>query len=176
VLAALKTAPATSVLAGLTMRSWEELSPYYRQANSSYQMVLGVARLIVLIVALFSISGTLSLAILERLREIGTLRAFGTKRARVVFMFVCEGVLLGLAGAFAGGLLGYASTSVINLFGGIKMPPQPGTTEAFVIRFTPQMRNLMQNGMSIVLAALLGAMVPGFFSSRRGIAELLRSK
>ncbi|HTP59069.1 MAG TPA: hypothetical protein VMM82_09140, partial [Spirochaetia bacterium] len=37
--------------AGLTVRTWEELSPYYRQANSAYQMVLAVARLIVLIVA-----------------------------------------------------------------------------------------------------------------------------
>ena len=42
---------------------------YYRQANSAYQLVLAVARLIVLIVALFSISGTLSLAVMERLRE-----------------------------------------------------------------------------------------------------------
>ena len=53
----LRGASPGSTLSGLTVRTWDELSPYYRQANGAYQMVLAVARLIVLIVALFSISG-----------------------------------------------------------------------------------------------------------------------
>jgi putative ABC transport system permease protein len=84
VAAAVRAAPPGSALAGLTVRTWDELSPYYRQANSAYQLVLAVARLIVLIVALFSISGTLSFSVMERLREMGALRAFGTDRKSVV--------------------------------------------------------------------------------------------
>ncbi|MGO8694404.1 MAG: ABC transporter permease [Rectinemataceae bacterium] len=176
VLGKLKAAAPPSAAAGLEVRSWEELSPYYRQANSTYQMVLGVAKLIVLIVALFSISGTLSLSVLERLREIGSLRAFGTKRSGVLAMFVTEGLMLGAAGAVAGVAAGIGVASLINALGGIVMPPQPGTTSAFTILFTPRPEGFVQNALFVLLAAALGSILPGMLSSRKTIAELLTSK
>jgi len=139
-------------------------------------MVLGVAKLIVLIVALFSISGTLSLSVLERFREIGSLRAFGTKRSGVLLMFVLEGLMLGAAGALAGVAVGIGATSLINALGGIVMPPQPGTTTAFTILFTPRSSGFAQNALFVLLAAALGSILPGMLSSRKTIAELLSSK
>ena len=115
---ALAAAPASSALHGLTVRTWDQLSPYFQQANMSYQLVLGVARFIVLIVALFSISGTLSLAVLERLREIGSLRAFGTRRVHVLFMLLFEGLFLGIIGAVVGCIAGGGLAALINAFGG----------------------------------------------------------
>jgi putative ABC transport system permease protein len=165
-----------SAASGITFRSWEELSAYYRQAIGTFDMVFAVTRLIVLIVALFSISGTLSLAILERLREIGTLRAFGARRAQVVAMFLAEGLALGLAGIAAGSLLGLGGIGLVNAAGGIAMPPQPGTSSAFTILFTPEPETLLASGLWILAASALGALVPGGLSSRRVIAELLRSK
>jgi putative ABC transport system permease protein len=176
VAARLAAAPPPSALSGLTVRSWEQLSPYYRQANSAYQMVLGVTRLIVLIVALFSISGTLSLAVLERLREIGTLRAFGTKRFRILVMFMLEGLILGVCGAFIGGVAGAGVSALINAGGGLTMPPQPGTSGALTILFTPELSTFFMNGVWVLLASMAGALLPGMLSSRRIIAELLRSK
>jgi putative ABC transport system permease protein len=172
----LKASAPPSAAAGLEVRSWDELSPYFREANSSYQMVLGVAKLIVLIVALFSISGTLSLSVLERFREIGSLRAFGTKRSGVLLMFVLEGLMLGAAGALAGVAVGIGATSLINALGGIVMPPQPGTTTAFTILFTPRSSGFAQNALFVLLAAALGSILPGMLSSRKTIAELLSSK
>lgn len=173
--AAVRRAPSSSALSGLTVRTWEELSPYYRQANSAYQLVLGVARLIVLIVALFSISGTLSLSVMERLREIGTLRAFGTRRPRVLFMLLFEGLVLGLGGALVGCCAGGAISGLINVLGGITMPPQPGTSEAFRIFFTPEIAKFFANAGWVLAAAVAGALFPGMLASRRKIAELLRA-
>jgi putative ABC transport system permease protein len=162
--------------AGLSFRSWDELSAYYRQASGVYGMVFAVTRLIVLIVALFSISGTLSLAIMERLREIGTLRAFGTRRSQVAAMFLAEGIALGLAGIAAGAILGLGGVGLVNAAGGIAMPPQPGTSSAFTIIFTPEPATLLASGLCILAASAVGALVPGAISSRRVIAELLSSK
>lgn len=175
VAAALRAAGPGSAAAGLTVRTWEELSPYYRQANSAYQLVLGVARLIVLIVALFSISGTLSLSIMERLREVGTLRAFGTRRPRVLLMLLFEGLILGAAGALVGCLAGGGVSGLINVFGGITMPPQPGTSEAFRILFTPEVSKFFANAAWVLAAAVVGALFPGMLASRKKIAELLRA-
>ncbi|HET6451935.1 MAG TPA: FtsX-like permease family protein [Spirochaetia bacterium] len=162
-------------LGGLTIRTWEQLSPYYQQANSAYQLVLAVARFIVLIVALFSISGTLSLSVMERLREVGTLRAFGTRRAGLLTMFVWEGLALGLAGALVGCAAGAGISGLLNLFGGVTMPPQPGTSEAFRILFTPETSKFFDNALWVVGASIVGALFPGMLASRRKIADLLRA-
>ena len=173
---ALRCAPQSSALSGLTVRTWEELSSYYRQANSVYQLVLAVARLIVLIVALFSISGTLSLAVMERLREVGTLRAFGTRRPGVLSMLVFEGLILGVAGALVGCLAGGAASGLINLLGGITMPPQPGTSSTIHIFFTPETSKFIANASWILAASAVGALFPGMFASRKPIADLLRAR
>ena len=174
--AAVRGAPPSSALHGLTVRTWEELSPYYRQANSAYQLVLGVARLIVLIVALFSISGTLSLAVMERLREVGTLRAFGTRRPRVLLMLLFEGLILGLGGALIGCLAGGGLSGLINVLGGVTMPPQPGTSSAFKILFTPEVSKFFANAAWVLVASIVGALFPGMLASRRNIADLLRAR
>ena len=162
--------------AGMAFRSWDELSAYYRQASGSFDMVFAVTRLIVLIVALFSISGTLSLAILERLREIGTLRTFGTRRGQVTFMFLAEGLALGIAGIAAGAALGLGGIGAFNALGGMTMPAQPGMSSAFKVLFTPRLATLLASALWIFAASAAGALVPGAVSSRRVIAELLSSK
>jgi putative ABC transport system permease protein len=176
VAAALRAAPASSALHGLTVRTWDQLSPYYQQANTSYQLVLAVARFIVLIVALFSISGTLSLAVLERLREIGSLRAFGTRRSQILLMFLFEGLFLGITGAVVGCMAGGGLSGLINAFGGISMPPQPGMSSALRIFFTPGAKTFFANGIWVLAASTAGALFPGMLSSRKGIAELLRAR
>ena len=173
---ALRAAPAGTAAHGLTVRTWDELSAYYRQANSAYQLVLGVARLIVLIVALFSISGTLSLSVMERLREVGTLRAFGTRRRQVLSLLVTEGAVLGITGAVVGCLAGGGVSALINVLGGITMPPQPGTSQAFRILFTPQIARFFSNAIWVLAASAVGALFPGMLASRRVIADLLHAQ
>jgi putative ABC transport system permease protein len=165
----------TATASGLTFRTWEELSPYYRQADSVYRMIFAVARLIVLVVALFSVSGALSLAILERLREIGTLRSFGSRRSHIAVMFLAEGLALGLAGVLAGAAFGWGGIAAVNAAGGMTVPAQPGTSSALTILFRPELSTFVRNALWVLLAAAVGALVPAFLSSRRVIAELLRS-
>ncbi|MGO8695587.1 MAG: ABC transporter permease [Rectinemataceae bacterium] len=175
--AKLAASPRSSPLFGLTVRSWEQLSPDYRQANSFYRMILGTARLIVLLVALLSISGSLSLSALERYRELGTLRAFGTKRQQLFLMLIAESFFLGIAGALAGCSVGAGVSWIIDAFGGVSMPAEPGmSTASVMIRFTPDISNFFGNGGWVLLASIVGAAVPWLHTRRLGIAELLRSK
>ena len=165
-----------SAASGMALRDWEELSPSFRQANSLYLMILAVARTVVLIVALVSISGTLSLTVMERYREIGTLRAFGTKRPGLLAMLVCEGFFLGLGGVLAGSLSGAATSGLVNALGGMTIAAEPGMSIASVtIFFTPNVVNLCVNGLALLVASVLAALVPGIRSQRLTIADLLRS-
>lgn len=176
VMRGIRSLPDGSAASGMALRDWEELSPSFRQANSLYLMILAVARTVVLIVALVSISGTLSLTVMERYREIGTLRAFGTKRPGLLAMLVCEGFFLGLGGVLAGSLSGAAIAGLVNALGGMTMPAEPGMSIASVtIFFTPKVVNLCVNGLALLVASVLAALLPGMRSQRLTIADLLRS-
>ena len=160
----------------LAAKDWKELSPSFRQADSLYQLILAVSRAVVLIVALVSISGTLSLTVMERYSELGTLRAFGTKRRLVLGMLAGEGFALGLAGAVIGSMVGAAVSGAINAAGGLTIPAEPGMSVAAVtILFTPSVINLVGNGLALLVASVLAALYPGLRSFRLTIAELLRS-
>ncbi len=170
-------APQGSAVSGLTVRTWEQLSPSFQAANSLYQLILAVARFIVLLVALFSISGTLSVSVIERYREIGTLRAFGTRRRQLLVMLMMEGLILGLAGTVAGFLAGGGACGLINALGGLPMPPEPGmSTSGITVSFTPKLQSFFGNGMWLLAASLLAALFPGMLSLRKTAAELLRSR
>ncbi|HYW86033.1 MAG TPA: FtsX-like permease family protein, partial [Spirochaetia bacterium] len=112
---------------------------------------------------------------MERLREVGTLRAFGTRRPGVLLMLLFEGLILGIGGAIVGCAAGSAVSGLINVLGGITMPPQPGTSAAFRIFFTPDASKFFANAGWVLAAAVAGAFFPGMLASRRKIAELLRA-
>ncbi len=161
----------------LAVRTWDQLSPSFQAANALYQLILAVARLIVLIVALFSISGTLTAAVMERYRELGTLRAFGTRRRQLLVMLLIEGLLLGLLGALVGCLAGSGASGLINAAGGLTMPAEPGmSVSSLTIWFTPNLGSFLGNGAWLLAASLAAAVFPGALALRRTAADLLRAR
>jgi len=171
-----RRSPPWGASSALVVRTWDQLSPYYEQASGSYLMVLGVAGFIVLIVVLFSIAGTLNLSVLERSRELGTLRALGTRRSRITQILVVEGLLLGLGGAVVGTLLGWGLTAAVNAAGGLAMGIPPGMSEPLTILFRSDPSHALKSALWVVIAALIGAWFPGWFASRRDPAVLLRTE
>jgi len=65
------------------VKTWDELSPFYRQLSLYFNALFGFLSAAVSILVFFIILQVLTLAFLERTREIGTLRAIGTTRAQV---------------------------------------------------------------------------------------------
>ena len=63
-----------------------------------------------LVLVVLSASNTLLMAVLERTRELGTLRAIGTGRAQVAVIVVAEALWLALLGGLIGSLLGWHGT------------------------------------------------------------------
>ena len=71
----------------------------FNQANAQFSILttlLLIMTFLIAVVGSFGLSGTLSINVLERRREIGVMRAVGASSADVSFIFVGEGLLLGL--------------------------------------------------------------------------------
>jgi putative ABC transport system permease protein len=72
----------------------------------AFRWNLRVLSYISLIVGAFLIYNTISVSVVRRRPEIGVLRALGTGRFGVLWLFLGEALLLGLAGSLLGALLG----------------------------------------------------------------------
>lgn len=88
--------------------------------------------LLVLIIASFSIVGSLAMLIIDKRDNITTLRAIGARTEFVRSIFTGQGALIGLLGAAIGLVLGVGVCWAQQHFGLIEMP---GTT--FVVRYYP---------------------------------------
>jgi len=85
-------------------------------------------------------------------------------------------LLLGAAGTIVGGSLGMLVTEIVNALGGLTIPAQPQMSVATMnVLFTPQGDVLFQNGVALLLASIVAALLPGTMSFRRTVAELLKS-
>jgi putative ABC transport system permease protein len=68
------------------------------------------------VVAAIGVVNTMVMAILERTREIGVMRAIGAKRSTVRSLFTFEASILGFLGGVIGVGIGYGLTRVANIF------------------------------------------------------------
>ena len=74
-------------------------------------------------IVLFTVGNTMSMAVMERTAEIGTLRAMGLRRSGIRRLFMGEGFLLGVIGAAAGVAVALCVAWLINHAGLTWLPP-----------------------------------------------------
>jgi len=97
--------------------TWEEMGGPFIGGMIVTRFVGGILHLVLGVIAAFGVLNTALMSVFERTREVGTMRAIGSRRARVVALFLLEGLFLGLAGALGGALLGAALVHWFSLHG-----------------------------------------------------------
>jgi putative ABC transport system permease protein len=157
----------------LEMKTWEDLALRYHQIRGLFGGIFNVLTLIIGIMVVFGITNTMTMAIFERTREIGTVMALGTRARRVVSMFFLEGTALGLLGGIIGLLLGLALSRLLSSFG-LELPPPPGSTRPIPVRifFVPIV--LFQAMALSLVTAAMASLYPAWRASRLDVVEALR--
>ncbi|QSQ16782.1 ABC transporter permease [Myxococcus landrumensis] len=90
----------------LDITNWEDEMSFITWTLKALNGLTGILTFVLLIIIGVGIMNTLWIAIRERTREIGTLRAIGMQRTRVMVMFLFEAMTLGALGTLAGALIG----------------------------------------------------------------------
>jgi ABC-type antimicrobial peptide transport system permease subunit len=153
---------------GLEVVDWQEASGLVGQFVTLLRVVLFTAVVIFFAIALVVINNAMVMATLQRVKEIGTMRAIGAQRRFVVVMLLVEIATVGIVFGLAGAALGGGVVAIIRLAGGI-----PAVTDLLYFVFSgPALFPTLGRGpvaisLVIVLAvAILSALYPAVLAMR----------
>lgn len=98
----------------LDVTNWEEEISFMAWVVTALDALTFALIFVLLVIIAVGVMNTLWIAIRERTREIGTLRAIGMQRTRVLAMFVVEALALGLAATATGGVVAALVAASLN--------------------------------------------------------------
>lgn len=153
------------------IKTWNEMSFYYSRSKGLLDMIFLFIFFIVLISVTMSTVNTMSMAVLERTREVGTLRALGLKRRGVLLLFAAEGGVLGFLGSLAGSLLHLAVCAVLRIVSPTYIPPSGSTPVRLWVDYVPE--TLVGLTVFLVLISLMTATLAARRASKQNIVDAL---
>ncbi|MGB4430818.1 MAG: FtsX-like permease family protein, partial [Limnochordia bacterium] len=121
------------------------------------------------------ITNTFRMILLERTREIGTMRAFGMHKSQVQQIFLWEAVLLGLVGCAAGLALSGLTILVVGNWPLNVDPSLQFFLQQGRITFRLSLNDLILNLVLVVLTSLLAAYWPARAAARLSPIKALSS-
>lgn len=155
----------------LEVKTWQELSGFYRQVHDMFDMIFGFIFSIVLTVVVMSVANSMGMTVIERTREIGTLRAIGLKRSGVVRLFTTESLLLSAVGCAVGLAVTLAVRYGINLADIHYTPPDSASAVPLLVDLDCG-RTLFTLILMLVVGTL-AAWLPARRAARQPIMEAL---
>jgi len=155
----------------LTLEAYREPEYYRKQSEmmATFLRILGLS--LTLIFSVGAVVGamiTMYATVANRTAEIGTLRALGFQRSRILLAFLLEALLLGLLGGILGllgaSLLQWVSVSTTNF----------QTFSELAFRFTLTLQIALQALAFALIMGFFGGILPALRAARMKLVEALR--
>jgi len=133
---------------------------------SSMTLFLGAIAGVSLVVGSVGIANTMFTSVMEKTREIGTMKAIGARNRDIMMIFLVNAALVGFVGGVLGIVLSLGLTSMLPMLGLTMMRSSMGST------LSPE---LMLLGISIaVFVGVISGVVPAYTASKMKPVDALR--
>jgi putative ABC transport system permease protein len=155
----------------LEIKAWQDLSAFHTKVKGMFRVIFLFVFVIVVVIVVMNVINTMSMSILERTREIGTLRALGLKRRGVVGLLGIESAVLGITGCSLGLLLTLGSWLLVRWLEPTWVPPH-------IVRRIPLEVYIVPHYLCISFVSMLTltigtSLVPTRRAAGKGIVEAL---
>jgi len=144
------------------VRTWEGLTPFVNISRMIDVMAFFI-RLMLIAVVLVSVMNVMIMAVYERIREIGTIAAIGTKPSRIRTLFLCEGFMLGILGTGAGILLTGLATLIIN---SLQISFNFGRQAGLILTTGLELNQVVLVSLIVIVVSTLAALQPAHKAAR----------
>jgi len=166
-------AAAASAGGGVQVKSWFEMSDQYHQIVTMFDNIFGFVTLLVVIIIFAAIFNTMTMAVMERVSELSTIRALGASRGNLLVMVMSEGLVVGILAVVLGVACGAGISLLINV-ANIKMPTPPGSTFSYPLRILLNPNILLLPAVLSLVATVVGGFFPAYRAGRLPINEAMQ--
>ena len=140
----------------LIVQTWLDQAFFYSSVRGLYNRIFGALGLIIGVIVVFVVANAMAMAIVERTREIGTLRALGTLPSQLLRTLALEGMVLGGVGALVGALIALGVSLLLYIVP-VQMPPPPGSSRGYPLNTAIDPLMYLFTVLAIVLVSMLAS-------------------
>jgi putative ABC transport system permease protein len=158
----------------LEVRDVRDLSPFYVQVVAMFSTIFIFISLVMGVIVLFAVVNTMTMNVMERTNEIGTIRAMGVRRGGVRMQFIVEGALIGALGAVVGATLAVAIAALVNGAAWTWIPPGNSSAVPFKVNVLGNPMLIGGAWLVLTLVATAAALIPANRAARLSVVDALR--
>lgn len=155
----------------LQVKTWEELAIFREQLSAWFGGMYHFVTVVVFLLVFVAVLEVMTMSFMERMQEIGTIRAIGTQRRQIFKMFSGEALILGLFGGLIGLCIGWLIGAGIN-GAEIRYLPPGSTLEVPLGVLINYQQMLLPFGTAIA-AATISMLFPAIRAARVNVVDAL---
>jgi putative ABC transport system permease protein len=152
---------------------FNEVDPSFNRIFAMFTFIFGVVSLFLGVVIIFTITNTINLTVMERVGEIGTIRAMGFRRSFIMRMFLSESALMGLFGTLTALILTLIVSTIINSMNISWTPPSNATPITINLMILENPRLVLGIMGFLFVLSILAAIWPTYKASRMNIISAI---
>ncbi|MCK5399917.1 ABC transporter permease, partial [bacterium] len=169
-------------LPGLAVLSWRKLGESFFNITTMKKRGQGIFIMFIAIIGLVGIINTMLMSVLEKKKEIGTMKALGMTDGEVQKIFVWEGFLVGVFGAIFGLILGalfmwyfLVKGFDISAFTGGDASMDVGYKVMGIVKAKWDIASIVTSMTGCVIASVVASFIPAKKTTELQPAECLRT-
>ncbi len=151
------------------VESWDQANEAVLSIFTTQNIVRNTTTFTIILVISFGIYNILNMVVTQKRREIAILRATGFSNSDILILFLLQGVLLGVAGALTGLLVGAFACWNLQQ---ITIPGAPTGTDHLLVswNYTIYLKAFLITSLSSALASV----IPAYSASKLSPIEVIR--
>ena len=154
---------------GIGVSSVDTGQEVFQQNESQISMMIQNMMIMAVLIAVvggLGLSGTMSMNVLERTREIGVMRSIGARNRSIFSLVIVEGMIIGIISWIIGSLLSFPISLILNYAVGISFIQSP-------MRFILAINGYLIWLLIVLILSALASLIPARSATRLTIREVL---
>jgi len=154
--------------------SWQDRNKNLFAALKLEKIVMFIILTMIIMVACFSITGTLIMVVMEKTKDIGILKSIGASNRFIRRIFTYQGFIFGITGALVGTSLGLGICFILSKYKFITLPILKDVYYVDALPVQVQFLEVAIIGVSAIVLSVMASIYPAIHASRLNPAEGIR--
>jgi lipoprotein-releasing system permease protein len=167
-------ASRVSELSELKAQTWQMTNKALLFALKLEKFAMGSILMLVVLVAAFSISGTMMMTVFYKRSQISILRAIGMSEREIMKLFLVNGVVVGGTGVTIGMLVGFIGCWIVQASKHLQLPPDFFYLRHLPVKYLPMEYSIIC--VSALTLTLIASIYPAWSASQQAPTTGLRAE